>query len=175
MYVCTCATHTYIYIFRETVFSVLWTIYSQQLISPFAENLAEEPDAVSDQIKSLSPEEERFWETLVARLIGKDVNLGLGIEELVRGLRKLRFRIVVIVMITNLAWIIALSFFYLWSFSSGSQISAYGILSGVLYAFSFFIQIVGMTIYRVQDGVHRIGKIIYGKDLAHYVRSRDER
>lgn len=96
-------------------------------------------------------------------------------EDLAKGLRNLRFRVVVAVMVLNLLWVIGLSFFYLWSFKSGSQISAYGILNGVLYAFSFFIQIVGMTVYRVQDGVHRLGKKIYGTEKPYYVRSADER
>lgn len=143
-----------------------------------AENLAEDPDAVSEQIKALSEEEERFWRRMAARVIGKDINLGLNKEDLANGLRKLRNKVVVVVMIFNLLWVVALSFFYLWSFGSGesgSQISAYGIFSGVLYAFSFFIQIVGMTVYRLQDGAHRLGKLIYGTEKPHYVRCVDER
>ncbi|KAK7109660.1 hypothetical protein V1264_013661 [Littorina saxatilis] len=142
------------------------------------ENLAEDPDAVSEQIKALSEEEERFWRRMAARVIGKDINLGLNKEDLANGLRKLRNKVVVVVMIFNLLWVVALSFFYLWSFGSGesgSQISAYGIFSGVLYAFSFFIQIVGMTVYRLQDGAHRLGKLIYGTEKPHYVRCVDER
>ena len=145
------------------------------MLSVIAENLAEDPDAVSEQIKALSAEEEQFWRHLAARLIGKDINLGLNMADLANGLRVLRNKVVVIVMILNLLWVVALSFFYLWSFHSGSQISAYGILSGVLYALSFFIQIVGMTVYRVQDGAHRLGKAIYGTEKPHYVRCVDER
>ncbi|KAK7496323.1 hypothetical protein BaRGS_00012488, partial [Batillaria attramentaria] len=141
------------------------------------ENLAEDPDAVSEQLKPLTADEESFWNDLASRLIGKDMNQGLNTADLAIGLRKLRNKVVVTVMIFNLIWVIGLSFFYLWSFGSGSgsQISAYGILSGVLYAFSFLIQIVGMTVYRVQDGVHRLGKSIYGKEKPHYVRCVDER
>ncbi|KAL8586378.1 hypothetical protein ACOMHN_022993 [Nucella lapillus] len=142
------------------------------------ENLADDPAAVSAQIQALSPEEESFWHHLMAGVMGKEVNLGLNMQQLTSGLRTLRNKVVVTIMISNLLWVIALSVFYLWSFrsrESGSQISAYGILSSVLYAFSFLIQIVGMTVYRLQDGLHRLGKMIYGTEKPHYVRCADER
>ena len=133
---------------------------------------------MSQQVKALPETEEHFWLHMTSSIIGKDNNLGLSMDQLASSLRVLRNQVVITIMILNLLWVVALSFFYLWSFQSsksGSQISAYGILSGVLYAFSFFIQIVGMTVYRLQDGVHRLGKVIYGADKPHYVRCADER
>ena len=58
-----------------------------------SENLAEDPDALSQQVKGLPREEEIFWTHLVSKIIGKNINHGLNIEELARGLKILRNKV----------------------------------------------------------------------------------
>ncbi|XP_076437985.1 uncharacterized protein LOC143277129 [Babylonia areolata] len=146
---------------------------SNKMPSPEScENLADEPGALSEQIQDLAREEGSFWRHVTASLIGRDANLGLGSEQLASSLRTLRNKAVVTGMVCNLLWILALSALYMLTYrdQDDGQVGAFGVFAGIMYAFSFLIQVVGMTVFRLQDVLHRLGKMIYGKEKPHYVQ-----
>ena len=117
----------------------------------------------------MDQEERAFWTTLVETLVGKDTNLGLNKDDLEAGLQKLRLKAVLAICIANIAWVIGLGFFYNSAVNRDTSLNGYGIMNGILYGFSFLIQVVGMTVYRVQDCAHRLGKHIFKNDKPHWI------
>ncbi|XP_041365297.1 uncharacterized protein LOC121380520 [Gigantopelta aegis] len=131
--------------------------------------LDEDSEVTCDQLKDMRHEEQTFWTQLVQDLVGKDTNLGLNKHDLEAGLHKLRLKAVLAICIVNIAWVVGLGFFYNSAVSRDSSLNGYGIMNGILYGFSFLIQVVGMTVFRVQDCAHRLGKHIFKNDKPHWI------
>ncbi|XP_046337780.2 uncharacterized protein LOC124119335 [Haliotis rufescens] len=133
----------------------------------------EDSEVSLDQLKPMRSEEQLFWTQLLEKLIGKDINLGLEKDVLADGLKSLRFRTLIAILVANVIWVIGLGLFYATSVEKTDSLSGYGIMIGVLYGFSFVIHVVGMTVYRFSDCAHRLGKKIFKDEKSHWVTRRE--
>ena len=124
-------------------------------------------------ISESDKEEHVFWESLVTRLLGNDVNTGLGKAELAQGLRRLRNRSLGGLLAINAVWLGVLSYFYMGINSEISRLNIYGLISGALYGFTLCIQIIGLTVSRVCQCSRKLAEQIGGVDAEMYVHKRE--
>lgn len=96
----------------------------------------------------------RFWSEVRDKILGKDVNLGLDLETMTSGLRKLRLNAVIGILSANGLWLCCLSVLYWYTAAGFTKVNAYGLICGALYGFSFTVQVLGMTTYRVKVAVN---------------------
>ncbi|XP_050418787.1 chitin synthase chs-1 isoform X1 [Patella vulgata] len=141
--------------------------------SPSTETLDLETEMTPEQLKGMSEEEQTFWNDLVLKFIGKDVNLGLEKDDLASGLNSLRIKALVAVLISNVIWVAVIGYFYL-SAVDDNSLNGYAVMSGALYGFSFCIQVVGMTVYRAKDCIHKLGKAIFKMDKPVWITKPDD-
>lgn len=123
-----------------------------------------------------SPHEKKefeFWESLRTRLLGNDVNTGLEKAELAERLRRLRNRSLTGLMVINALWLALLSYFYVGVESPMSRLNLYGVISGALYGFTLFIQVIGMTICRVNYLLRLLARYLYGDKVSMWVSTKD--
>lgn len=106
--------------------------------------------------------ENAFWENLRGSLLGNDVNLGLEKEELAERLRIMRNRSLTAVLVINALWLALLSFFYMGVSSPLSRLNVYGVISGALYGFTLTIQVIGLTVCRVNYLLRKLARCLYG-------------
>ncbi|CAG5134390.1 unnamed protein product, partial [Candidula unifasciata] len=118
-------------------------------------------------------EEHKFWESLTSTRLGTEVNKGLGKAELAEGLRVLRNRLFAGFLILNALWLGFLSYFYLGLDTPLSRLNIYGMISGALYGFTLIIQIVGLTVSRVDQVLTRLAKYVYKDDVPLWVHEKD--
>ncbi|XP_046333000.1 uncharacterized protein LOC124115884 [Haliotis rufescens] len=125
-------------------------------------------ETVASQITNMTDgnEEDRnenaFWENLRGSLLGNDVNLGLEKEELAERLRIMRNRSLTAVLVINALWLALLSFFYMGVSSPLSRLNVYGVISGALYGFTLTIQVIGLTVCRVNYLLRKLARCLYG-------------
>ena len=119
-------------------------------------------------------EENEFWENLLLRLLGNDVNTGLQRTELADRLKQLRDRSLIGLLIVNAIWLAMLSYFYVGIDSPLSRLNLYGLISGALYGFTLVIQVIGMTICRVNHILIRLARYLYGDTIPMWVYRREK-
>nr|KAG5706142.1 hypothetical protein BaRGS_025764 [Batillaria attramentaria] len=120
-------------------------------------------------------DENAFWENLRERLLGNDVNRGLEREELANRLEKLRNRSLLGVMGINAVWLALLSYFYVGTDSPLSRLNLYGVISGALYGFTLVIQVIGMTICRVNYMLRKFAWYLYGDRYPMWVCAKNKK
>ncbi|KAK3102653.1 hypothetical protein FSP39_012917 [Pinctada imbricata] len=104
--------------------------------------------------------ETEFWKHLVQTSVGKDTNLGISQEERNTGLRMLRNRALFGFLATNIVWLALLCGFYEFLISKFEDKTVYGIVIICLLGISPFIQLVGMTVYKIKDMFHRVAAVL---------------
>lgn len=119
-------------------------------------------------------EENAFWETLRHRLLGNDVNTGLQRTELADRLEQLRNRSLFGLLIVNALWLAMLSYFYVGIDSPLSRLNLYGLISGALYGFTLVIQVIGMTVCRVNHILIRLARYLYGDSIPMWVYMKEK-
>ena len=119
-------------------------------------------------------EENAFWEELRQRLLGNEVNTGLQRTELADRLKQLRNRSLVGLLIVNAMWLAMLSYFYMGLDTPLSRLNLYGLISGALYGFTLVIQVIGMTICRVNHILIRLARYLYGDTIPMWVAMKEK-
>lgn len=114
-------------------------------------------------------EEYNLWQRIMQTYIGVDVNLGLGKDAMAAGLLKVRLRAVIALLAANGVWILLLSTLYMTATQQQTKINVYGVISGIVYGFSFTVQLIGMTVYRVQDTFQKLALWMSGDDYPVWI------
>lgn len=117
--------------------------------------------------------EHDFWEKLRDTLLGTDVNIGLQKAELAEKLRTMRNRCFIGLMTINFLWLLLLSVFYVGISSTLSRLNVYGLISGALYGFTLTIQVIGLTVCRVDMLIRKLAIRVYGDERPIWVSEKD--
>ncbi|KAK7110943.1 hypothetical protein V1264_014736 [Littorina saxatilis] len=120
-------------------------------------------------------QENVFWEELRHRLLGNDVNIGLQRVELAEQLEQLRNRSLLGLMMINAVWLGVLSYFYVGVDSPLARLNLYGLISGALYGFTLVIQLIGMTICRVQHVLLMMARYLYGDIIPAWIWLKEKK
>ncbi|XP_013417859.1 uncharacterized protein LOC106178970 [Lingula anatina] len=117
-------------------------------------------------------EEHVFWERMHEIVLGKGVNLGLDQASLASGLRNLRNICLLSLLILNALWLVLLSVFYFNANFNLVKLNVYGLITGAVYGLVLAVQVVGMTVHRVEALFTRYAVIIFGHDRPIWINKR---
>ena len=93
---------------------------------------------------------------------------------LAEGLHKLRNRALFGLLLVTAGWLCLLSYFYLASDSPVSRLNIYAVMSGALCGFTFTIQVIGLTVSRLQQVVNKLARFIYKENTPMFINTHDE-
>ena len=117
-------------------------------------------------------EEYVFWRRLCDLVIGHKVNEGLSGEALALRLRTLRNICLISLIILNTLWLIMLSVLYFNADVNLARVNIYGLIAAAVYGLVLFIQLIGMTMHRVQATFTRLAMAVFGGDRPVWVYAR---
>ena len=117
-------------------------------------------------------EEHHFWTRMCQIVLGNDVNRGLEGSRLAAGLRTLRNVCLLSMLVLNALWLLLLSVLYFNADLSLARLNVYGLIAAAVYGLVLFIQVLGMTIHRLQAIFTRFGRVLFGKDTPVWVYER---
>lgn len=100
--------------------------------------------------------EYKFWKSLRENLIGHTSRIGLDKENMAKRLWQLRTKAIIALFGCNVLWIVMLAYLFSVISDNTSKLNSFAMISGFLYGISFAIQLVGMTVHRVQDSFERL-------------------
>lgn len=119
--------------------------------------------ASSLSISDYNQHEYDFWEELVTGTVGANVSKGISDDERRTGLQALRKKALIFFLSANFICIVALVGFYAFLMQTFSNKSTFSIVMGVTLGLSPLIQISGSTVYRIEDTLTRIGRLVSRK------------
>ena len=117
-------------------------------------------------------DEHRFWERMRKIILGNAVNTGIDNAELASGLRTLRTVSLIVLLLINALWLALLSTLYFHINVQLAKHNIYGLIAGVVYGLVLGVQLLGMTVHRIQSTFMWFGRTIFGKDLPVWVHQR---
>ena len=117
-------------------------------------------------------EESVFWQRMRDLILSHDVNLGLGGAKLAGGLRSLRIVCLLALIIFNVLWMVLLSVLYFNADVNMARLNVYGLIAGAVYGLVLFVQLVGMTIHRLQAIFGKFALRVFGQDKPVWIYTR---
>ena len=105
-------------------------------------------------------------------VLGSTVNTGLGSTELAAGLRTLRTLSLFGLLFLNALWLILLSMLYFHINVHLAKHNIYGLIAGVVYGLVLAVQLLDMTVHRIQSTFMWFGRTIFGENLPVWVHQR---
>ena len=105
-------------------------------------------------------------------VLGNNVNKGLDTTELSSGLRTLRNIALVSLLALNALWLMLLSVLYFHMDIALPKLNIYGLIAGVVYGLVLFVQLLGMTVHRIQSNFMWFGRTVFSKKLPIWVHQR---
>lgn len=113
-----------------------------------------------------------FWSRLRELVLGRDVNLGLEGEKLAGGLRSLRNIGLIALLLLNTLWLVLLSVLYFNADVNLARLNIYGLIALVVYGLVLFVQLLGMTVHRVQALFNRFTRAVFARDKPIWIYTR---
>ncbi|KAL5017547.1 hypothetical protein ScPMuIL_007136 [Solemya velum] len=117
--------------------------------------------------------EQEFWSRIVDSLLGPEINRGSDKAQLAALLLSLRRKSVVIFLVINFIWAISVCVVYAFLLSSSGGLNAIGVIFGVIYGYSLSVQVIGMTVCRVNDAITWIARLSCDEDKNIWVHPRE--
>ena len=118
-------------------------------------------------------DEYTFWERMREQVLGREINLGLEGQRLAEGLRRLRNVCLLAMIVLNAIWLVMLTILYYNAEIDLTKMNTYGLIAGIVYGFVLCIQLVGMTIHRIQSLFRLTALKIFGKDKPVWIYQRN--
>ena len=113
-----------------------------------------------------------FWDRLRQLVLGREINLGLEGEKLAEGLRSLRNICLIALITLNALWLVLLSVLYFNADVNLAKLNIYGLIALVVYGLVLFIQLLGMTVHRVQAVFTRFSRAVFGRHKPMWIHTR---
>ena len=98
---------------------------------------------------------------------------GLRGDKLNTGLRRLRNLCLICLLLLNTLWLVLLSLLYYNTDMNLAKLNIYGLIAGAVYGLVLFIQLVGMTVHRIQALFARFGRAVFGDCKPVWIYRRD--
>ena len=117
-------------------------------------------------------DEYHFWTRMCQIVLGSDVNRGLEGSQLASGLRTLRNICLLSMLVLNALWLLLLSVLYFNADLNLARLNVYGLIAAAVYGLVLFIQVLGMSIHRVQAIFIRFGRSLFGRDTPVWIYER---
>ena len=113
-----------------------------------------------------------FWSKLRELVLGRGINLGLEGETLAGGLRSLRNICLIALLTLNTLWLVLLSVLYFNADVNLAKLNIYGLIALVVYGLVLLVQLLGMTVHRVQALFTRFTRAVFARDKHMWVYTR---
>ena len=118
-------------------------------------------------------EEYSFWDRIRNVALGTNVNVGLQGASLDSGLRTLRNICLLVMIFLNAAWLLVLSMLYFNADVLLARVNIYGLIAAAVYGLVLFVQLLGMSVHRVQALFNRFGTCVFGKTRGTWIYPRN--